>query len=156
MMLTMSSTGTMLTSRRRMYSRMEPLQGVRGVRSRDRAARLADHQRDGYRPVPLGDVIAGDQGEQGIRRHLPELDQRVTDGGEGRRGVARRRDVVEADQGDVFGDADAGLVAATEHADRGAVVERGDGGRAVGTGREPFEQVVEHGPPALDLARAAE
>src|SRR6187397_2993550 len=101
MMLTMNSTGTMLTSRRRMYSRMEPLQSVRGVRSRVRAARLADNQRDGNRPVPLGDLVALDQGEQGFRRHLPELDQRVTDGGESRRGVARRWDVVEADQGHV-------------------------------------------------------
>src|SRR5688572_10300494 len=151
MMLTMNSTGTMLTSRRKMYSRMEPLQVLRrvylilgrhdashpyrsiacrgamhrarpGLRSLVRAARLADHQRDGYRPVPLGDLAAVDQGEQGIGGHLPQLDQRVADGGEGRCGVARRRDIVEADEGHVFGDADAGLVAGTNHANRGAVV----------------------------------
>src|SRR5262245_54546686 len=120
--LTRNSTGTMLTSRRRMYSRMEPLQTFQWLRPRHGPTRLADDQRDRHRPVALRHVAAGDQREQRLGRHLPQLDQRVADGGEGRRGVAGCRDVVEADQRDVFGYTDTNLVAASDDADCRAIV----------------------------------
>src|SRR5215212_7442900 len=158
----MNSTGTMLTSRRRTYLRMEPpypvMRSFLVIRTVERrgSTRLANDQGYRHHPVPLQDFVAADEREQRLGGHLAKLLQRVPDGGQGRRGVAGGRDVVEADQRHFFWDPDAGLVAAANHADRRAVVEGGDGGRAVGAVREARQEVVDHGAPALDLAGATE
>ena len=103
---------------------------------------------------PLRNLAALEQHEQRVRGHLAKLDQRMPDRREGRGGVAGRRDVVEPDQRDVLRHPDAGLVTATDHADRRAIVERGDGGRAFGrSGNRPSSSWAIVRPPSISRGR---
>src|SRR4051812_21300364 len=112
----MNSTGTMLTSRRRMYSRMAPSHAVRwpGGRRRPgwrrqrrrwrpgaqaarrlRAARLADHERNRHDPIADLHFASLQLCEEGLGGHLSQLYAWMRDRGERRCGVARLLDVVK-------------------------------------------------------------
>src|SRR5262245_27221724 len=56
---------------------------------------------------------------------------RLIDGGQRRRGISRERNVVESDDGDVFGNAQAGVPYGADRAHGREIVAREDGGRAL-------------------------
>ena len=81
----------------------------------------------------------------------------MTDSGEARGLVGGRGDVVEADDGDVFGAAEAGVRDGADGADGGDVVEAEDGGEVAGAGEEvAYDGIAEFRGPGVGFEIDAE
>lgn len=89
-----------------------------------------------------GDSLRADLPKDRLGREDAHIVQGLSDGGEG--GVLKRGrlDVVEADHGDILGDAEAGLADGADGAYGGDVIKGEDGGEALGRGEETLRGVV--------------
>ena len=125
--------------------------GVGGVRSLAGAAagegdgggggRLADDEL-GFDAEDAGHGLAGEFEEERFGRGASHELERLADGGDARDVEGGGLDVVEADDGDVVGDAEAGVVEGADAAHGGDVVEAEDGGELALAGDEVVDAGV--------------
>ena len=101
------------------------------------AGRFADYE-FGFEDDGFGVGFGGglDALEEGLDCDLAHAAEGLADGGEARDMVGGAGDVVEADDGDVVGAAEACVGDGADGADGGDVVETEDGGEVAGTGEE--------------------
>src|SRR5581483_9654735 len=93
-----------------------------------RSGRLADDEARGELDVERLEAVALEEAHEEADRGAAHLGERLAHGGERRRHDRRMLDVVEADDGEILGNAQAAGARGADRADRVVVVEREDGG----------------------------